>query len=411
MTINPTNPATALLSYAREDAEEVKYLQLQLKVRGVRAWRDVTDLPLGGATEDEIVHAIENVADAFVLYVTPHSLTSKFVWNIEIPTALKRKESDPGFNIVPVLKDVSYQQLQQQCATHGYRSLTDFNAERLPDRLDEEAEQALKDKLRSIADRVLKVTLALRLQRVKADGSYEPSLVLRTFKDIPPMPSLDLDLNWWELFHDRDRLPSQEEWQDTLFPALQSVKDALGEQSVSRKLHMSIQAILPAAFAIGYAFPAPSRFVLLLESKDGIWSTAGAAGDPSPLQRIPYNNNGDEHIAIVEIAITQLTSQNVTDYLTTSHLSYHQRVLFRLPEGPDHIKGVKDASHALAMAQQIGKELRLLRGKGVTHIHLFAAIPAALAVMLGHQFNALCPISLYHFVGNKEYQWACTLSL
>src|SRR5438067_13924151 len=108
-------PATVLLSYAHEDTEEVKYLQLQLKVRGVRTWRDVTDLPLGGATEPEIVHAIENVADAFVLYVTPHSLASDFVWDIEIPAALKRQKSDPLFNIVPVLKDVSYSQLQQKC--------------------------------------------------------------------------------------------------------------------------------------------------------------------------------------------------------------------------------------------------------------------------------------------------------
>src|SRR5205085_3904711 len=103
-------PATALLSYAREDMEEVKYFQLQLKVRGVRAWRDVTDLPLGGATEGEIVHAIETVADAFVVYVTPNSLDSDFVWDIEIPVALKRQRNDPLFNIVPVLKDVSYPQ-------------------------------------------------------------------------------------------------------------------------------------------------------------------------------------------------------------------------------------------------------------------------------------------------------------
>ena len=41
-------PATAFLSYAHEDADEVKYLQQHLKVRGVRAWRDATDIPLGG---------------------------------------------------------------------------------------------------------------------------------------------------------------------------------------------------------------------------------------------------------------------------------------------------------------------------------------------------------------------------
>lgn len=405
-------PATALLSYAREDAEEVKYLQLQLKVRGVRAWRDVTDLPLGGATEDEIVHAIENVADAFVLYVTPHSLKSVFVWNIEIPAALKRRESDPHFNIVPVLKDVTYRQLQEQCAAHGYRSLTDFNAERLPDSSTGEADKALKEKLRSIADRVLKATLLLRLRRAKADHNYEPSLVLRTFKDIPPAPSLDLDLNWWDLFHDRNRLPLPEEWQDILFPALQDVKNALGEQPISRKLHMSLQAILPAAFALGYIFPAPARYTLLLESKDGTWSSAGTVdASSSPFRRVSYNGGGDKQIAVVEISIAQSTSRAATDYLSASHLSYDQHISYSLPDGPDQIKGVRDAAHALAMAQQIGKDLRLLRSQGVMHIHLFAAIPAALAVLLGHQFNALCPILLYQLVGNKEYQWACTLGL
>jgi len=405
-------PATALLSYAREDAEEVKFLQLQLKVRGVRAWRDVTDLPLGGATEDEIVHAIENVADALVLYVTPHSLKSVFVWNIEIPTALKRRESDPHFNIVPVLKDVTYRQLQEQCAARGYRSLTDFNAERLPDSSTGEADKALQEKLRSIADRVLKATLLLRLRRAKADRNYEPSLVLRTFKDIPPTPSLDLDLNWWDLFHDRDRLPPAEEWRDTLFPALQDVKNALGELPISRKLHMSLQAILPTAFALGYAFPAPARYTLLLESKEGTWSSTGTVdASSSPFRRVSYNGGGDKQIAVVEISVAQAISRAVTDFLSASHLSYDQHISYSLPDGPDQTKGVRDATYALAMAQQIGKGLRLLRSQGVTHIHLFAAIPAALAVMLGHQFNALCPISLYQFAGNKEYQWVCTLGL
>jgi len=54
-------------------------------------------------------------------------------------------------------------------------------------------------------------------------------------------------------------------------------------------------------------------------------------------------------------------------------------------------------------------DLRVLCSQGVTHIHLFAAIPAALAVMLGHQFNALCPISLYQYVANREYVLACIL--
>jgi len=418
MTTGPTNsiaelerPATALLSYAREDAEEIKYLELQLKVRGVRTWRDIPNLPIGSETEDEIVHAIENMADAFVLYVTPHLLQSDFVWNIEIPAALKRRERDPGFNIVSVLKGVSYQQLQQQCATYGYRNLAGFDATQLPTSSTSEAEKELKEKLRSIADRVLKATLTLRLRRAKADRTYEPSIVLRTFKDIPPVSTLDLDLNWWDLFQGRDRLPPSEEWQTIVFPALQDVKNALGELSVSRNLHISLQAILPTAIALGYFFPVPARYTLLLEREDGTWSTSGEVDTVSPLQCFHYDNDGDEQVAVVEIAIAQPISRDVTNYLSASHLSYHRHISFQLPDGADHIKGVKDGSHALAMAQQIGRELRILRSKGVKHIHLFVNIPAALAVMLGHQFNALCPISLYQFVDNREYQLACVLGL
>ncbi len=60
---------------------------------------------------------------------------------------------------------------------------------------------------------------------------------------------------------------------------------------------------------------------------------------------------------------------------------------------------------------QVGKELRRLYGeKGVTHVHLFAAIPAALAVLIGHQINAMSAITLYHFKEkDRRYVAVCTL--
>ena len=66
-TPDHSRPATAFLSYKREDAQQVKRLQQHLKARGVRAWRDITDMPLGGFTEDEIKQAIKQESDAFVI--------------------------------------------------------------------------------------------------------------------------------------------------------------------------------------------------------------------------------------------------------------------------------------------------------------------------------------------------------
>src|SRR6266567_6063919 len=118
-------------------------------------------------------------------------------------------------------------------------------------------------------------------------------------------PSLDLELDWWDLFRDRERLPSEEEWREVLFPALQDVKHALSETSVSQQVHVSVQAILPAAF--GFAFPASSSFTLLLQSNQGIWSTKGTTASSSALHRLSYNEDGDKQVAVIEIAITSST--------------------------------------------------------------------------------------------------------
>ena len=128
----------------------------------------------------------------------------------------------------------------------------------------------------------------------------------------------------------------------------------------------------------------------------------------SPLRRQPYNGDGDKRVAVIEIAITSSTAQAVANYLSASGLSYKQHIRYDLPGGPDHINGVADAVQALTMAQQIGKDLRVLCSQGISQIHLFAAIPAALAVMIGHHFNALCPISLYEY-SQGTYKPACVL--
>jgi SMODS-associated and fused to various effectors sensor domain len=66
---------------------------------------------------------------------------------------------------------------------------------------------------------------------------------------------------------------------------------------------------------------------------------------------------------------------------------------------------------ALAMSLQVGKELRRLYDQGgVTHIHLFAAVPAVLVVMTGHQVNAMSAITLYHFMEkDRRYEPVCTI--
>jgi hypothetical protein len=404
-------PATAFLSYAREDVAEVKYLQLQLKVRGVRAWRDVSDLPLGGSNEGEITQAIEQEADAFVLYVTPQSLASDFIWDVEIPAALGRWERDHAFNIVPLLRGVTFSELEQHCAGRGLRSLKTFNGVALPEKAADAADAEFNKQFRQIARRILEATLTLRLRRTGADRKYEPCLYLRTYSYEPPTDSLDLDLDWTELFPSKDELPAEKEWVEILLPALDDVKNALSARIPSRKLHLYVQAHLPAAFAIGFFFPASAHFTLLVEGRHGTWSTAGAASTATPLRYLPFKDSGDPSVAVMEIAIARDTAQAVTQNLPALGISYKQRIRFDLAGGTDYISGVKDAADALAMSRQVGREFRRLFDKeGVTKVHVFAAVPAALAVMISHQINAMGAITLYHYLEkDRRYVAVCTL--
>ena len=405
----PERPATAFLSYKREDAEQVKSLQQHLKARGVRAWRDITNIILGGFTEHEIVQAIKQESDAFVIYITPECLQSGFIWEVEVPAALQRWEQDHAFNIIPILQGVTFAQIQQNSVARGYRSLTQFNAVLLPDP-DQEKEQFNKE-MRKIAERILKATYALRLRRVGADRTYEPYINFHTFAYEPPATSLDLDLDWTEFFEGKDEVPTGDEWEDILLPALDDVKNMLSAKTPSRQLHIYLNARLPAAIALGAALPAPAHLALLLHGDHGTWSTTGTPTDPTPLRLLPSHDKGDAHAALVEIAISRNTAPGIAQSLPLPGLSFKHRIRFEPKDEPPNSDAVKDASHALAMARQIGRELRdLCDNKGISHLHLFAALPVELAAMVGHQFNAVCAVTLYYYRNSdNRYVPVCTL--
>lgn len=123
------------------------------------------------------------------------------------------------------------------------------------------------------------------------------------------------------------------------------------------------------------------------------------ASASQPFQILQYSIDGDPDAAVVEIAVSRDTARATTRSITSAKLSYKHHIRFALPDGPHHLSGVKDAEQALAMIHQIGQELRRLCDKdGVLHFHLFAALPAALAVLVGHQLNALGTVILYHHV-------------
>ena len=422
-------PIQVFISYARENGEEVKYLQQQLKIRGMRIWSDSTDLPIGASSRDEIVHAIEK-SDVFIIYITQRSIESDLIWSVEVSTALRCWEDDRSFNIIPIYQGVTPAEVQRVCSSRGYRSFTEFNGITLSEYSISKNELTSNKAIKEIANRTLGAAFSSRLNSIEASRNYEPWICLRTFSSIPSTTSLDIDLDWTEFF--TDRLPSQEEWQETLFPALRDTRNVLMNWKLVDRLHLFVQARTSSSFAFGFIFSTNRRITLILESNQGSWSTKEALSETSPLRQTSYeqqdneekmidnddsektvdeSNNDKPLIAVVEVAISRSTSSAVTHYLATLGISFNRRIRFEPHSEPSNYS-VENARQALAMASQIGKEVKRLCDKeNISHIHLFCSLPSRLAVLLGHQLNNITSaITLYEYIPeDRTYISAYTL--
>jgi hypothetical protein len=396
-------PATVFLSYAREDTDFVKDLQLRLNVRGIRSWRDVDDLLVGSPVEGEIVHAIENDVDAVAIYITPDCLKSNFIWKTEVPAALDRHKRDPDFHIVPILQGVSFAEVRQFCFDRHLAGLSNFNGIVLADDGTSITWEEQNDRRNQAARRILQAALALRLRYINADHSYEPWLCLKTFFFKPPTANLDLDLDWLKIVSEKDRLPMPQEWEQILLPALLDVKQIISEKIFSRRIHLFAKSILPIAIALGFVFRESARLTLLLEGQKEIWSTEAQPSEKEPLHsEFNYHDQGDPQVAVVEVTTSRSIKQSVADALPILGLTPGPHIQLELPELSRD--AVRNAAHAQAIAQQVGRICQdLCDHHRVTHIHLFVAIPVELAVLIGHQLNALCPITLYEF-HKRTYQ-------
>jgi len=396
-------PATVFLSYAREDTEAVQKLQLHLKLRGVRAWRDATDLPPGVTTRDEIEHVIEHEVDAMALYVTPTSLDSRYIWTVEVPAAMKRAQRDGFFRLVPILDGVSYKQMREASASWLY-DLSGFNGMLLTDDPLNAGEPQAGELLAIRARDLLKAALTMRLRRVGANRLYEPTLCMRNFHYTPPTDSLDLDLNWYDMFPDKLRIPATEEWKQILLPALRDVKQILSEQNHSRHLRIFIQSILPLALAFGFVFSQHARFSLSVETdRYGTWDTKGKAAKAVPLHSVSVvHDHGDPEVAALELAITRAIERDTRKALTTLNIQPGHHLHLEPAGGPSN-ESVKTSAQALAIARQVRQVCNdLCDRQDVKHIHLFAASSAPLAVLIGHLLGSHCPMSLYEFTHSEK---------
>jgi hypothetical protein len=413
---DPTRPATVFISAATDAGKNREQLELMLRLRGLKLWhRDSEDLPFLGIREKAAERAVSELADAYLLYLTPEALKKPQLWLLEAHAALKRHENEPGFPIVVILQEVSQKRAQNALEKFGLGKLTNFIGGELEPGVSQQ--EVVSGKLRSLARKILRE--AFRQRRARAGENHEIWIGLRTFVAREGSPRLDLSVDARKLFLEDEnrnerRIMTVAEWQNLIVPALEDITSLLVDSGLDsgRSLKVPIKAAHSLDYLFGFIFRS-MKLEVRDEKEKQYWDSEGPQGDPAPLNCDESIQKGDPQTAVVAISIANGIKKVVEAYTQQAEnkIDYSRFIHYSIPEGVDHIRGVRDGSHALAIARQIGHDLRCLRNKGIFHIHLFSALPAGLAVLIGQQFNAnvFGPISLYDFFGN-QYHYIFTLN-
>jgi hypothetical protein len=151
---------------------------------------------------------------------------------------------------------------------------------------------------------------------------------------------------------------------------------------------------LPLWFAIGRALPDVRGWVLSLDQRTEEWST-DAAPEEVTARVLAETHIGNGHDLAIIISITHDISEDVAHYISQSRLPV--RTLLALgPQGEPGNRAVPPASWATAWVRSAREQARrAATSAGATHAHLYMAAPAALAMMLGHQWNLMPPTTVY----------------
>ncbi|WP_052887902.1 SAVED domain-containing protein [Thermogemmatispora carboxidivorans] len=413
---DPTRPATVFISSAGDAGKNREQLELMLRLRGLKLWhRDSEDLPFLGIREKATERAVSELADAYLLYLTPEALKKPQLWPSEARAALQRQESEPEFPIVLILQGVSRKRVQSALAKIDLEKLTSFIGSELEPEVSQQ--EVVSGKLRSLARKILRE--AFRQRRVRAGENHEIWIGLRTFVFGEGSPRLDLSVDARKLFLEDEnrnvrRVTPVAEWRNLIVPALEDIEGLLAVLGLDSRgsLKVPIKAALSLDYLFGFIFRSV-RLEVRDEKEGQYWDSKGPQDDSTPLKYDESIQEGDPRTAIVAISISNNIENDLNLYMqrAENRINYSRFIHYWMPEGVDHTRGVRDGSHALAIARQIGRDLRRLRSQGITHIHLFSSLPAGLAVLIGQQFNAnvFGPISLYDFFGD-QYHYVFTLN-
>ncbi len=382
------------ISYKQDPWQsEVFQLADELRLRGIRVFLDAIERAqfTGRGIADFLRQVVETETDAFLVYLAAHITESQYVWDLEVPAALGRRDRDADYLLLPFFRDRRPTEVRDSMPPHGSRLAALGGIVAVPSEGASQLAMAefMEAKWREAALRLLD---ALVHRWVAVLGKQGRPLRIDIYTRVEGPGDADLNLDWRSQFPGGGP-PSKESWHriQMALKDLLTVVPRLGPRSI----RVSGNAHLSAALLLGYTLPQPMGFQFEVDQYGSWWSSVGSSA-ASGLEIVSEQLDPSRRDILLVVAISRPeVIPNSMDYLTRTGIVPGGRIVAqpRVGPGPNALVGADEARDATREIVGALTQARAQWGTGV--IHMFLAAPLAFAALLGHQLNACAPIRVY----------------
>jgi CBASS immunity sensor of nucleotide second messenger signals len=320
---------------------------------------------------------------------------------------IRRAEAADGFFVVPLAAGgLDYAKAADVTSNHlSAQNLADWNMHSIP------ADRLSADAAADVAHRVL-------IQRLQAiHRKLPPGDPLRVGLFVRKSPAFEsgisLAIDWASRFTDKET--TADVWQSVLLPALGRVANAVRQHAPGRDVEAFGIPTLPAAAALGCAFLSTSGLRLAWRQfmpghTEQVWSLA-APRISSGFAPAMFSKNASAHDLAVLVS--------VADDVEPVFASYQKklpalRALVHIKKPGGYPRLLNAAGEAADVAYVVQDGMRKARRDygAIGTVHLFMAVPAGLAVLIGQLLNTFGSVQTYEHVatdGSGEYKPAALL--
>jgi len=378
--------------YHSQYSTEVDALAQALRLRGIAPWVDEQGgLEVGDQNEEEIRRAICEECWGFLLYCSPSIFDRKFITEVEVPAALEAREGNPAYRLISVPRDISLKDLSIRSFEFWGRDLTQWQLRRHLEQLGTEAtgNVALARGLQCVAQDCL--SSRLRFLRSKLGDSATLELIMYTRPVTVTAADLVIDAAW---LLGGPAAPTVGDW-ERFASALADIKACLVRVDSLSAIQLTGSWHITVGIAFGFAFRTSALPPLTVNQHGTSWCSEG------PLGQVPHVVIESEDYSSTDLVVALSVSRDVTNgmrrYLADTHLRPRAVIRISPDAGPSQSSVQNEAEARAIAASTAGAMKQAIDRYGTDTIHLFAAAPQALAVLVGRHLSALPPIQLYEW--------------